>query len=208
MAMGVRSWVIFPALLASLIASHFVGHIWRGILQHLTSIQRALRQTPAQLAGLPTIGADGYMRTAHAGQDRARHPELTPLRNSSKGPTATCHRLTLTTPARSASTSRHSPQLGRPHASKLFVQPGVRALLMISDGAWADQVSVRDAVRVAVQGVLSQTKSSSSFCMCVSLKRSNMSEYKNVLRGLEPRRRSSANRRSWRQTCCARCFLP
>ena len=58
----VRYWITVAALLATPIAPHFAEHIWRGILHHPTSIQRALWPTPVRAVDTPTIEAGTYMR--------------------------------------------------------------------------------------------------------------------------------------------------
>lgn len=78
----VRYWITVAALLASPIAPHFAEHIWRGILQRPTSIQRALWPTPPQPVDLPTIDAGGYMRTL---VKTVRDAELTLLKKLGKG---------------------------------------------------------------------------------------------------------------------------
>jgi len=85
----VRCWirVIVATLLSSLLALHFAEHIWRRILQHPTSIQRALCSTPAQLVDLLTIDPGGYMCTL---VETVRDAELTLLKKLGKakgGPT-------------------------------------------------------------------------------------------------------------------------
>jgi len=59
----VRYWINVAVLLASPIAPHFAEHVWRDILHHPTSIQRALWPTPARPVDLPTIDAGVYMRS-------------------------------------------------------------------------------------------------------------------------------------------------
>lgn len=59
----VRYWINVAAVLASPIAPHFAEHIWRGILQHPTTIQRAHWPTPPRAVDAPTIDAGAYMRT-------------------------------------------------------------------------------------------------------------------------------------------------
>jgi leucyl-tRNA synthetase len=72
----VRYWISVAALLATPIAPHFAEHIWRGILHHPTSIQRALWPTPSQPVDTPTIEAGAYMRAlvknARRGTDAAQ----------------------------------------------------------------------------------------------------------------------------------------
>jgi len=58
----VRYWISAAALLVSPIAPHFAEHIWRGILHHPTTIQRALWPTPSRPVDAPTIDAGVYMR--------------------------------------------------------------------------------------------------------------------------------------------------
>jgi len=58
----VKYWISAAALLASPIAPHFAEHVWRGILHHPTTIQRALWPTPARPVDAPTIDAGAYMR--------------------------------------------------------------------------------------------------------------------------------------------------
>jgi leucyl-tRNA synthetase len=77
----VRYWISVAALLASPIAPHFAEHIWRGILQHPTSIQHALWPTPARPVDLPTIDAGAYMRTL---VKTVRDAELTLLKKLGK----------------------------------------------------------------------------------------------------------------------------
>lgn len=59
----VRYWISVAAVLASPIAPHFAEHIWRGILQHPTSIQHARWPTPPRAVDAPTVDAGAYMRT-------------------------------------------------------------------------------------------------------------------------------------------------
>ena len=59
----VRYWISVAAVLASPIAPHFSEHIWRGILRHPTTIQRARWPTPPRAVDAPTIDAGAYMRT-------------------------------------------------------------------------------------------------------------------------------------------------
>ena len=78
----VRYWIGVAALLASPIAPHFAEHIWRGILQHPTTIQRALWPTPARPAvDTPTIEAGAYMRAL---VKNVRDAELTLLKKLGK----------------------------------------------------------------------------------------------------------------------------
>jgi leucyl-tRNA synthetase len=77
----VRYWIGVAALLASPIAPHFAEHIWRDVLQHPTSIQRALWPTPARPVDLPTIDAGAYMRTL---VKTVRDAELTLLKKLGK----------------------------------------------------------------------------------------------------------------------------
>ena len=77
----VKYWITVAALLASPIAPHFAEHIWRGILQHPTSIQRALWPTPARPVDAPTIEAGAYMRTL---VKTVRDAELTLLKKLGK----------------------------------------------------------------------------------------------------------------------------
>ena len=80
--MGVRSWIIFPTLLASLIASHFVAQIWRGILQHPTSVQRALEADSCAVGWTP----HNMRWRIHAHGTHWSRPCVTPLKNSSFDP--------------------------------------------------------------------------------------------------------------------------
>jgi leucyl-tRNA synthetase len=80
----VRYWIGVAALLASPIAPHFAEHIWRGILQHPTTIQRALWPTPAQAVDTPTIEAGAYMRAL---VKNVRDAELTLLKKLGKATT-------------------------------------------------------------------------------------------------------------------------
>jgi len=77
----VRYWISVAALLASPIAPHFAEHIWRGILQHPTTIQRALWPTPPRQVDLPTIDAGTYMRSL---VKTVRDAELTLLKKLGK----------------------------------------------------------------------------------------------------------------------------
>jgi len=77
----VRYWIGVAALLASPIAPHFAEHIWRGILHHPTSIQRALWPTPARPVDTPTIEAGAYMRAL---VKNVRDAELTLLKKLGK----------------------------------------------------------------------------------------------------------------------------
>lgn len=79
----VKYWISVAALLATPIAPHFAEHIWRGILHHPTTIQRALWPTPPQ-AGVdtpPTIEAGAYMRAL---VKNVRDAELTLLKKLDK----------------------------------------------------------------------------------------------------------------------------
>jgi leucyl-tRNA synthetase len=78
----VRYWISVAALLASPVAPHFAEHIWRGILHHPTSIQRALWPTPPRSVDAPTIDAGAYMRTL---VKAVRDAELTLLKKLGKG---------------------------------------------------------------------------------------------------------------------------
>jgi leucyl-tRNA synthetase len=77
----VRYWIQVAALLASPIAPHFAEHIWRGILHHPTSIQRARWPTPSQPVDVPTIDAGTYMRSL---VKTVRDAELTLLKKLGK----------------------------------------------------------------------------------------------------------------------------
>lgn len=77
----VRYWINVAAVLASPIAPHFAEHIWRGILQHPTSIQHARWPTPARAVDAPTIDAGAYMRTL---VKAVRDAELTLLKKLGK----------------------------------------------------------------------------------------------------------------------------
>ena len=79
----VRYWIRVAALLATPIASHFAEHIWRGILQHPSTIQRALWPTPARAVDAPTIEAGAYMRAL---VKNVRDAELTLLKKLGKAP--------------------------------------------------------------------------------------------------------------------------
>jgi leucyl-tRNA synthetase len=77
----VKYWISVAALLATPIAPHFAEHIWRGILHHPTSIQRALWPTPPQAVDTPTIEAGAYMRAL---VKNVRDAELTLLKKLEK----------------------------------------------------------------------------------------------------------------------------
>ena len=77
----VRYWISVAAVLASPIAPHFAEHIWRGILQHPTSIQNARWPTPPQAVDVTTIDAGAYMRTL---VKTVRDAELTLLKKLGK----------------------------------------------------------------------------------------------------------------------------
>jgi leucyl-tRNA synthetase len=77
----VKQWIGVAALLASPIAPHFAEHIWRGILHHPSSIQRAFWPTPAQPIDTPTIEAGAYMRAL---VKNVRDAELTLLKKLGK----------------------------------------------------------------------------------------------------------------------------
>lgn len=77
----VKYWIRVAALLATPIAPHFAEHIWRGILHHPTSIQRALWPTPPHPVDTPTIEAGAYMRTL---VKNVRDAELTLLKKLEK----------------------------------------------------------------------------------------------------------------------------
>jgi leucyl-tRNA synthetase len=77
----VRYWIQISALLISPIAPHFAEHIWRGILAHPTSIQRARWPTPLQPVDVPTIDAGTYMRSL---VKTVRDAELTLLKKIGK----------------------------------------------------------------------------------------------------------------------------
>ena len=79
----VRYWIGVAALLATPIAPHFAEHIWRGILQHPSTIQRALWPTPARAVDAPTIEAGAYMRAL---VKNVRDAELTLLKKLGKAP--------------------------------------------------------------------------------------------------------------------------
>jgi leucyl-tRNA synthetase len=77
----VKYWITVTAILASPIAPHFAEHIWRGILQHPTSIQHARWPTPSRAVDVPTIDAGAYMRTL---VKTVRDAELTLLKKLGK----------------------------------------------------------------------------------------------------------------------------
>ena len=77
----VKYWITVAATLASPIAPHFAEHIWRGILQHPTSIQHARWPTPPRAIDVPTIDAGAYMRTL---VKTVRDAELTLLKKLGK----------------------------------------------------------------------------------------------------------------------------
>ncbi|KAN0141985.1 hypothetical protein V8E53_000447 [Lactarius tabidus] len=77
----VKYWITVAAILASPIAPHFAEHIWRGILQHPTSIQHARWPTPSRAVDVPTIEAGAYMRTL---VKTVRDAELTLLKKLGK----------------------------------------------------------------------------------------------------------------------------
>ncbi|KAF8494346.1 leucyl-tRNA synthetase [Russula emetica] len=77
----VKYWINVAALLATPIAPHFAEHIWRGILHHPTTIQRALWPTPSQAVDTPTIEAGAYMRAL---VKNVRDAELTLLKKLEK----------------------------------------------------------------------------------------------------------------------------
>lgn len=77
----VKYWITVAAILASPIAPHFAEHIWRGILQHPTSIQHARWPTPSRAVDVPTIDAGAYMRTL---VKTVRDAELTLLKKLGK----------------------------------------------------------------------------------------------------------------------------
>ena len=77
----VRYWIQVAALLISPIAPHFAEHIWREILQHPISIQRARWPTPSRPVDTPTIDAGAYMRTL---VKSVRDAELTLLKKLGK----------------------------------------------------------------------------------------------------------------------------
>ena len=77
----VKYWIRVAALLATPIAPHFAEHIWRGILHHPTSIQRALWPTPSQAVDTPTIEAGAYVRAL---VKNVRDAELTLLKKLEK----------------------------------------------------------------------------------------------------------------------------
>ncbi|KAH9990344.1 leucyl-tRNA synthetase [Russula vinacea] len=79
-----RYWIGVAALLASPIAPHFAEHIWRGILQHPTTIQRALWPTPSRAVDTPTTEAGAYMRAL---VKNVRDAELTLLKKLGKATT-------------------------------------------------------------------------------------------------------------------------
>ena len=200
----VRYWITVAALLASPIAPHFAEHIWRGILQHPTSIQRALWPTPPQPVDLPTIDAGGYMRTL---VKTVRDAELTLLKKLGKGK------------SNKGGPSPFDPK--KPRAVRVYVATRFPewqdACVQAVQAAWDPETArVDDAkVRAALteRGLIKDKRAmpfvqlfkvrsrkqknlSSSSLACVFLVSDASACYRNVLRSLEPRRRSSASCRS------------
>jgi len=195
----VRYWITVAALLATPIAPHFAEHIWRGILQHPTSIQRALWPTPAQPVDLPTIDAGGYMRTL---VKTVRDAELTLLKKLGK-------------------TKGGPPPFDpkKPRAVRVYVATRFPewqdACVQAVQAAWVPETARVDDAKVRAlltERGLIKDKRAMPFVQLFKVRSrkqkpiillslrvrffSDASAYRNVLRSLEPRRRSSASCRS------------
>jgi leucyl-tRNA synthetase len=202
----VRYWIGVAALLASPIAPHFAEHIWRGILQHPTTIQRALWPTPARQVDLPTIDAGAYMRSL---VKAVRDAELTLLKKLGK--------------AKGANPPPFDPK--KPRAVRVYVATRFPewqdACVQAVEAACAPETGRVDDARVRAlltERGLIKDKRAMPFVQLFKVRAFSLSLFvflcailttyvRNGLRSLAPRRRSSASCRSWRRTCCARCCL-
>jgi len=200
----VRYWITVAALLVSPIAPHFAEHIWRGILQHPTSIQRALWPTPTQPVDLPTIDAGGYMRTL---VKTVRDAEVTLLKKLGK-----------TTTKAKGGPPPFDPK--KPRAVRVYVATRFPewqdACVQAVQAAWAPETARVDDAKVRallterglikdkrampfvqlfkVRGLLPTCAGGGSFFFFFFLL--TRARIRNVLRSLEPRRCLSASCRS------------
>ena len=216
----VRYWIGVAALLASPIAPHFAEHIWRGILQHPTTIQRALWPTPSRAVDTPTTEAGTYMRAL---VKNVRDAELTLLKKLGKATTTATKgggggQKTTKTPA-------FDPK--KPRALRVYVATRFPewqdACVQAVQAAWAPETARVDDAKVRAllmeRGMI-KDKRAMPFVQLFKVRSaawpwphfslSALNElyyYRNGSPSLERRRHSSGSCRSWRRMCCARFCL-